>query len=548
MKNILEVKNLSFHYDEYNIKTGLTQIGSRGIDDISFSVPEGSFVTLCGSTGSGKSTLLKLIKRDIITSGKQIGDIFFDGSKISELDAATLSSDIGFLFQNPEDQIVTDKVWHEIAFGLENLGMSQSETETRLAEALAFFNLENISRNDTASLSGGQKQLVSLASVLAMYPRLLLLDEPTSQLDPEAAERYISTIKKLQSALGITVIIAEHNLDRLLPISDLMMVMDNGKLLCCDTVDNALSRFAKNTDDNMRFDIPLPARYGIYAADKLPLDINQGRLLLKKRIEAKQVKASAFTSSNNSPDKKENTADLNAKLPYLMTAKNLSFKYPALASDIIHDLSATFIRGKIYSILGCNASGKSTLLNILAGNLKPQLGHISPKLGKIKIAYMPQDTDNIFIADTVEKELLEVSLSPENYPEYIGQLDKTRNPQDLSGGEKQLLALAKVSALAPELLLLDEPTKGTDSLSRTKMATVLRELATNGTTVIMACHDMNFAAECSDLCAILSMGRLSEFKHSNEFFTQNMLYTTPAHNMTAGIIENIYLEEDIFKL
>ena len=552
MNNILEVKNLSFYYDEYDSRTGLSSKGKSGINNISFSIPEGSFVTLCGSTGSGKSTLLKLIKGDIITSGTLTGQIVFDGTDINEIDSAVRASSIGLLFQNPEDQIVTDKVWHEIAFGLENLGMAQSEMETRLAEALAFFRLENISRHDTATLSGGQKQLVSLAGVLAMYPRLLLLDEPTSQLDPESAEHYISTIKKLQTALGLTVIIAEHNLDGILPVSDMLMVMDNGALVCCDTVENALNIIASNkisdgisnkqsdsltdasscSSSKICADLPLATRYGIsIGAKNLPLDINSGRRLIKDNI------ISAYdTASKPAPGNEP-----------LVKLKNISFRYTSSGSDILSDLSATFDKGCSYAILGCNASGKSTLLKLLTGNIKAQLGQINPRLSHIKTAYMPQDTDNMFIADTVEKELLLVGLRPENYPEYIKHIDYAKSPFDLSGGEKQLVGLAKVTALSPQLLLLDEPTKGTDNISRRKMTVAINALKESGTTIIMACHDMDFAAECADKCAILSMGRLTGFKSCEEFFTDNKLYTTSARAMTVGITEGIYLESQLLK-
>jgi len=536
MKNILEVKNLCFHYDEYDMHSGESTEGKSGINDVSFSIPEGAFVTLCGSTGSGKSTLLKLLKRDVITSGKHAGDILLDGINIDTMPDADISSKVGLLFQNPEDQIVTDKVWHEIVFGMENLGLPQSDMDTRLAEALAFFRLESISRNNTATLSGGQKQLVSLAGVLAMYPRLLLLDEPTSQLDPEAAEHYVSTIKKLQSSLGLTVIIAEHNLDKLLPVSDMLMVMDKGSLVCCADTPSALKYLAENASDDIRSDLPLPTRFGIHiGSQNLPMDISSGRKLLARYMSGASIRTSEEIENANTA-----SSDIRLKLT------GLSFRYTVNGNDIIENLNADFKKGCIYSILGCNASGKSTLLNLLAGNIQPQLGRISPKLATVKIAYMPQDTDNMFVSDTIEKELLLVGLKSDAYPDYIAHLDKSRNPLDLSGGEKQLLGLAKITALKPELLLLDEPTKGTDNLSRVKMVDALLALRQTGTTIIMACHDMSFASECADVCAILSMGRLTSFKSCHEFFTTNQLYTTPARTMTAGLLDNVYREKDIF--
>lgn len=549
--NLLEIKNLSFSYSSFDANTCLPVPGKEVLHDISLCIPEGSFVTLCGDTGSGKSTLLKLIKNSVAPKGTTFGDILFCGKNIKSIPEKELASDIGFIFQNPEDQLVTDKVWHEIVFAMENLGFNQTEAETRLAEVLAFLRLESISRCDTASLSGGQKQLVSLASVLSVYPKLLLLDEPTSQLDPEAAELFISVLKRLHSELGLTIIIAEHRLEHLLPVSDMLIILEDGKIAGCDSVQNTLLQ--PGAIDLLE-DLPLSVRLGAKLSglsdySTLPLDIDSSRRLLHELKAQKDIKVDYETVENSHAD----TA------PCLIL-KDISYRYPGASCDIICDMSASFMPGKIYSLLGCNASGKSTLLKLLAGLIKPTLGKL--KLSKeirkssavgARLCYLPQDVEAVFVCETAKKDLAAAGLSEDTYPDYIKGLDLSLSPLDFSGGEKQLLGIAKVTANLSEssacaLVLLDEPTKGTDKRLRTEIVKLLKALKSKGATIIMASHDMEFVSECADECAIMSMGRSTVFKPAREFFTANRLFTTPARAISRDIIDNIYLEKEILSL
>ena len=478
--NILEISNLNFIYNTSGtLNNGQLQSvnGSKDIfsapalRDINIKIPKGSIVTVCGPTGCGKSTLLKLLKQEIAPAGALSGEIIFDGKPLSSLSAFEQASRIAILLQNPEDQIVTDKVWHELAYGLENLGYERSSVENRLAEMLSFFRLEPIARTDTDKLSGGQKQLVLLASLFAVSPELLLLDEPISQLDPETSELFIGTLKRLHEKLGTNIIIAEHKLKSLLPISDSVIVMDKGSVKA----------------------------YGPYKEVKTVLEQTLPPLISEKD----SCPAPASPS---------------------LSLKNIYFRYSLKSPDVLENLCADFQKGLIYAIFGCNAAGKTTLLNVISGLYKPQEGRIKTLQKKPKIAYLPQKADLLFISDTVKGELKASGISPGRIPEHIRNLDPARSPYDLSGGEKQLLALTKLIGSDPDIILLDEPTKGTDVILSKTILNELKRFTENDKIIIMSTHDIAFAKASADMCAIMSMGRLTAFKPGKEFFESNRLY------------------------
>ena len=471
---LLEINNLNFRYKK-TTGTGSETYGNPVLENISLSVEEGSIVTLCGPTGCGKSTLLHLLKQEIAPAGEMTGTITFDGSPLSALSPKEQTERIALLFQNPEDQTVTDKVWHEIAYGLENLGYSQSEMENKVAESLSFFRLEHISREDTAKLSGGQKQLVLLASLLAISPKLLLLDEPISQLDPEAAEIFLSTLKRLHDVLGITMIIAEHRIENVLPITDSLVLMNEGRIVASG---------APN-----------------YVYPKV------------RELLPRVSRTSQDSERDAAPDKPS------------IVLRDLYFRYEKKAIDVISGLSAEFMPGKVYGIFGCNAAGKTTLLNLVANLCKPQEGKIIFDKKKPVIAYLPQNVELLFIGETIKKELSLAGLAPDNYPDYVNRFDPDASPFDLSGGEKQLLALAKITASSPDIILLDEPTKGLDSKMALVLLNELKRFTKARKTVIMSTHDLDFAYASTDFCSIMSMGRLTKFKSTEEFFSSNRLYS-----------------------
>ena len=199
--------------------------------DVTFTIQPSQFIVLCGKSGCGKSTLLRQLKKNLIPYGRLEGQVLYCGERVDELPDRKSAEEIGFVQQNPDNQIVTDKVWHELAFGLESLGLSNSAIKRRVAEMASYFGIQGWFRKNVSELSGGQKQLLNLASIMAMQPKLLILDEPASQLDPIAASEFLQTVYKINRDLGTTVLISEHRLEEVFPMADKVMVMDEGKLI-----------------------------------------------------------------------------------------------------------------------------------------------------------------------------------------------------------------------------------------------------------------------------------------------------------------------------
>ena len=518
---ILAVKNLSFQYPTSK---------RAALSALSFSVQEGEFITVCGATGSGKSTLLRLLKRELAPVGTISGEILLDGEPLSALSARNAAEKIGYVMQHPEQQIVTDKVWHEMAFGLENLGVPQNEIRRRVAEMASYFGMENLFLHDTASLSGGQKQLLNLASVMVMHPRILLLDEPTAQLDPIAAADFIATLHKLQRELSLTVILIEHRLEEVMPLSDRLLVLENGKILTFDTPKNAV-RALSGREDIL---LSMPSAVRLYHAleqnkdQDVPLDIREGRAFIRSHFQntVKNLQEPEYQP------KKEKAVSM----------EDVWFRYERGGEDILRGLSLTVYENEIFCLLGGNGAGKSTALGVLSGLKKPYGGNVRIFGKKIKdykngtlykenLAYLPQDVQTLFLHNTVREELADADIS--SFPYDLSSL-LDMHPYDLSGGERQLTALAKALASKPRLLLLDEPTKGLDAYAKAKIAEVLRTLKKNGVTIVMVTHDTEFAAEIADRTALFFRGEAVSVDTPKRFFSANRFYTTPVSRMTKG--------------
>ena len=518
---ILAVKNLSFQYPTAK---------RAALSALSFSVQEGEFITVCGATGSGKSTLLRLLKRELAPVGTISGEILLDGEPLSALSARNAAEKIGYVMQHPEQQIVTDKVWHEMAFGLENLGVPQNEIRRRVAEMASYFGMENLFLHDTASLSGGQKQLLNLASVMVMHPRILLLDEPTAQLDPIAAADFIATLHKLQRELSLTVILIEHRLEEVMPLSDRLLVLENGKILTFDTPKNAV-RALSGREDIL---LSMPSAVRLYHAleqnkdQDVPLDIREGRAFIRSHFQntVKNLQEPEYQP------KKEKAVSM----------EDVWFRYERGGEDILRGLSLTVYENEIFCLLGGNGAGKSTALGVLSGLKKPYGGNVRIFGKKIKdykngtlykenLAYLPQDVQTLFLHNTVREELADADIS--SFPYDLSSL-LDMHPYDLSGGERQLTALAKALASKPRLLLLDEPTKGLDAYAKAKIAEVLRTLKKNGVTIVMVTHDTEFAAETADRTALFFRGEAVSVDTPKRFFSANRFYTTPVSRMTKG--------------
>lgn len=509
------------------------------IEDISFSVEKGEFITVCGATGSGKSTLLRLLKKELAPLGKMTGEIRIAGMDQAKLDEKTSAYKIGYVMQRPEQQIVTDKVWHELAFGLENMNLPQSVIARRVAEIAAYFDMESWFERDVSELSGGQKQLLNLAAVMVMQPEMLILDEPTAQLDPIAADAFIATVRKINRELGLTVIMTEHRLEEIVPVCDKVLALEDGRVLHFDTPENVVRKLK---DSPLLCAMPAAARlyHALKGEGDCPLDVRAGRAFVTSRYknDVRQLE-----------DTKEDTAGAAA-----LEMKDVFFRYAKNAPDVLTGLNLSVNENEIFCVLGGNGSGKTTMLNVASGVMKHYCGSVHVFGKKLKdyrnqslyrecLAVLPQDVQTVFLCNTVGEELKDaqagITLLPFDLTRFYD-----RHPYDLSGGEQQLVALAKVLATKPKLLLLDEPTKGVDAQARQKLIHVLKSLKEKGLTIVIVTHDVEFAAQCADRCAMFFRGNIISQGTPRSFFAENSFYTTAISRMTRGYYDNAVTVED----
>ena len=524
---IFRVEDLNFTYPECT---------SKAVHDVSFKIGKGEFIVLCGSTGSGKSTLLRLLKPEISPNGEMTGNLLFHGAPLSDCSGRRSASSIGFVMQSPEQQIVTDKVWHELAFGLENLGVPASEIARRTAETAGFFGIGSWYGKNTADLSGGQKQLLNLASVLVMSPEIIILDEPTAQLDPIAASEFITALKRLNEELSLTVLIAEHRLEDTYPLCDRIMVMDEGKLIFNGEPRKIFTEI--KGDSPVLRGLPAAARvYGLTGGkDDCPLTVREGRNYIEKTFKND---ITALPAPSHEAAEKETALEF----------KNIRFRYSRNGDDVLKDLSFKVNTGEIFCILGGNGCGKTTSLKLAANLASPYSGVIKVFGKKLKeyrnrslyrecLALLPQDVQTVFLCDSVREELEKCGADTASLPfDISGLLD--RHPYDLSGGEQQAAALARILASKPKLLLMDEPTKGLDADWKAKMKDILEGLKKQNVTVVIVTHDIEFAAECADRCAMFFDGKIVSEGTPEEFFSANSFYTTAVSRMTRDMYKNI---------
>lgn len=518
------------------------------LSDVSFRLAAGDFAVLCGATGCGKTTLLRMCKRELTPLCTQSGTVFFADTPISELDARTAAAQIGFVMQHPEQQIVTDRVYHELAFGLENLGTPQDVMQRRIAEIASYFGIEALLDRDPATLSGGQKQLLNLASVMIMQPRLLLLDEPTAQLDPIAASDFLTTLSRLNRDFSTTILLAEHRLEEVIPLCTQLLLMAHGTVTKQGTPRDLLSDLPADAPVLLGMPAAVRLYHRLKPACACPLSVNEARTRLMPQLPQTSTALPA-------PQPRPHTAPA-------VQISGAYFRYERHGRDILRDLSLTVETGELYCLIGGNGAGKSTVLSVLAGILRCYTGEIT-LFGKRIEAYgqrslhrqcvtlLPQDVQTVFLCNTAAEELREMDLQ---YSTHLRDFpfDLTpllpQHPYDLSGGEQQILALAKVMLTAPKLLLLDEPTKGLDAQSKANLAAVLHGLQAQGVTVLMVTHDIEFAADHADRCGFLSRGALISADIPTRFFADNAFYTTAASRISRGFYEHTVTVEQIVQL
>lgn len=553
---ILRVDNLEFSYPNKS---------KKALDKINFTVEEGDFVLICGESGCGKSTLLRHLKPELSPYGKKSGDIYYYNKNINEYLKIETASQIGYVLQNPDAQLVTDKVWHELAFGLENLGLDTQTIRIRVAEMASFFGIQKWFRKDVSELSGGQKQLLNLASIMVMQPKILILDEPTSQLDPIASKDFIDTLVRINKELSTTIIITEHNLEEIFSIADKVIVIEDGKIIANNNPRNIVEVLS-NKSHNMFKALPTPNK--IYYSLKedinnnltCPLTVKEGKKWITDNFEDIKI---------NKIEKEESFENTNNDI--VIEVKDLYFKYQRNAEPILRNISFKVYKGEIYTILGGNGTGKTTTLGIISKQLKLQRGKViinnkdlkkynNKSLYKENLAMLPQNPQSLFVHETLRSDLEEVlilrNIDKEKIKEDIDKVSKLLNivdllenhPYDLSGGELQRAGLAKIMLLNPSIILLDEPTKGLDAHHKEDIANVLIKLKERGLTLVIVSHDIEFSARYSDRCAMFFDGTVVSESSPRKFFNGNSFYTTVANRISRGIFEDAILYEDIVDL
>lgn len=553
------IENLKFTYP------GKTQ---PALNHVNLDVHTGEFLVLCGRSGSGKSTLLRNLKTCLAPNGQKEGNLLFYGRPLEEVSQKEQARRIGYVLQNPDNQLVTDKVWHELAFGLESLGCDTRTIRLRTAEMASFFGIQSWFMKEVNQLSGGQKQLLNLASVMAMQPDVLILDEPTSQLDPIAAEDFLETVRKINRELGTTVLLSEHRLEDVIPMADRLIIVDKGTILTDDAPVKAGMQLAQEKHE--MFDA-MPAPMRTYTQLKArnfgcgtfcPINVREGRSWLTELLAGKTLKNTEIPLQQEPEHKKEKP---------ILQMKEVWFKYSREDDDVIKGLSMEVYQGECFCLLGGNGTGKTTALSLACGMLQPYRGKIllqgkrladykNKELYCGKLGVLPQNPQSLFVEQTVRLDLLEMLEGKD-----MGQEEKERrleevvkaaqleglldmHPYDLSGGEQQKAALAKILLLNPQILLLDEPTKGLDSSFKKSLADLLKGLQDQGKTMIMVSHDIEFCALCADRCAMFFNGSIVTTDAPRSFFSGNSFYTTAANRMSRCIFENAITAEDIVSL
>ena len=531
------IQSLSFQYPGQQVPA---------LDAISLTIAPGQFVVLCGPSGCGKSTLLRQLKTVLAPHGKRSGTVFFADRPLETVTQREQSQRIGFVQQSPENQLVTDKVWHELAFGLESLGCDTPSIRRRVAEMASFFGIQNWFYQDVAALSGGQKQLLNLAAVMVMQPDVLILDEPTSQLDPIAAADFLAVLGKINRELGTTILLSEHRLEEALALATQVIVLDQGRLLCSGTPQQA-GRQLKQLGHAMFQAMPVAMRVWAAVPDDAvdtacPVTVRDGRCWLQQYGECHQLQP---LPEEHSPP---------ATGPVVLTAKDIWFRYQRDLPDVVKGLELTVKKGEFVALLGGNGTGKTTSLKLLAGLIKPYRGSIT---AADSIALLPQDPQTLFVKKTVEEDLLEIfsgcGLPAQeqnirlNYVVQLCHLEPLlqRHPYDLSGGEQQRCALAKLLLLRPQILLLDEPTKSLDAGFKQELARILQQLSADGTTIVMVSHDVEFCASYAHRCALFFDGGIVTEGTPRAFFSGNSFYTTAANRMARDVLPQAITVEDI---
>ena len=587
--------------------------------DVSVAIEPGQFVLVCGQSGCGKTTLLRQFKSALAPHGNQSGRVLFDGVPLAGVPEREQVARIGFVMQDPDAQIVTDKVWHELAFVLESLGCDERTMRLRVAEMASYFGIQHWFHKNVGELSGGQKQLLNLASVMAARPDVLVLDEPTSQLDPIAASDFLATVHRINRELGTTVVMSEHRLEEVYGLTDRVVVLEEGRAVA-DGEPRAVAGQLHRAGSPMALALPAAARiaWGVEgcpgrrsgegapcsnsievqgssrATDvsvctsmncartpsplrrpyssiveegaalqvETPLTVREGRAWLADEVAAFPPRRWALPAGEVCDSASTRAA---------VELRDVWFRYERDGADVLRGTTLTVPEGSLFAVVGGNGAGKSTMLRAICGVARPYRGKIAVFGRRLKdwkraelfrggVAMLPQDPLNLMVKKTVRGDLEEMldgrSLTAEQRTAAVREVAALTDivplldahPFDLSGGEVQRAALAKVLLNEPRLLLLDEPTKGLDAFFKEKLAALLRSLTARGTTVLMVSHDVEFCASYADRCALFFDGDAVTTNPPRRFFASNSFYTTAANRISRGLFENAVTVEEVVEL
>ncbi|WP_093313781.1 ABC transporter ATP-binding protein [Tindallia californiensis] len=541
---LFDIQNINFWYPGQN---------HPALKEVNLSIDAGEMLVLCGASGCGKTTLLRQLKPVLTPHGKKEGDILFKGESLASLEMKDQATAIGYVLQSPENQIVTDKVWHELAFGLESLGEKQEVIRLRVAEMASFFGIEDWFHRSVHHLSGGQKQLLNLAAVMVMQPEVLILDEPTAQLDPIAAVEFLETVQKINRELGVTVLLSEHRLEEVIPMADRLVLMEKGEV----NLNLSQELLRKNNFTKKQKDYVTTTAMRIYGEVRSsergmeygPVTVKEGRQWLD--TIQRQVSADLGKKHSNSLKNKENSLDNKENS---LECQDLWFRYEKGGKDVLRSFNLSVKKGDFHCLLGGNGVGKSTFLLLAAKILEAYRGKFKRK--DKRIALLPQNPKNLLVKKTLIEDLesMEIDGGPPSSQqitsmlEFMGLSDLTKaHPYDLSGGELQRAALAKILMISPDLLLLDEPTKGLDRPFKEALAKRLIALKDQGMTVLMVSHDIEFCARYSDTCSLIFDGQVVSTEPCYQFFAGNRFYTTAANRMARHVMPAAITEKDVIQ-
>ncbi|TGD20372.1 ABC transporter ATP-binding protein [Levilactobacillus suantsaiihabitans] len=543
MRELIKSTHLTFTYAGQTVPT---------LTDISLDIHPGDFVTVVGATGSGKTTLLKQLKTELKPAGIQQGQVTYQGTPVADLTGDVSAQQLGYVAQDPQVQPIMATVIEELAFPLENLGYATAAMNGRIAEVANFLGLNSLLHTPVQDLSGGQLQLVNLASVLALKPQVILLDEPTAQLDPTTAQNFLNILQQVHDELAITIILTEHRLSRVLALANRLVLLEHGRLAYDGPVSAGLVRM--HAEPTLRpFVPPVPAFFLAHhlPVAELPLTVTTGRQVIAQ--QAWRFAAVPSPQPQPSPPSSD----------FSLTAKGVSLRYPT-TGDILHQVDLDVTPGSWLAIIGKNGSGKSTLLSVLAGLRKPQHGKVKldqQVVWKMKnhdrlqrLSFLSQNPTEQFSGETVTEELTAQAKlagvdATERVPQLLTELQLTavadHNTFDLSGGQQQLVGLALALITQPQVLLLDEPTKGLDPATKQLVGRFLQRFHEDGLTIIMASHDMDFCAAFADTCTFMFDGRLNQPQPTRQFFTDNFLSTTAINRLLRQQVPTALFSRDV---